>query len=203
MKLVFNSAKYSFFLLWLLSLPVLIETKYILTLWLKNVPDHTIAFTRIVLLTSLITAFRNPFFAAMHATGKIKLPNLICGSFLIATLPISYLFLKMGYKPEVVFIITLLINFSSMWIEWMLVKRIVYFSIRKAATKILIVSLAVVLLSIGLPAFAYYLLETGFIRFCLVSFFSFLSVIFVIYFIGIGNSERSLITNKIKIILRK
>ena len=203
MKLVFNSAKYSFFLLWLLSLPVLIETKYILTLWLKNVPDHTIAFTRLVLLTSLITAFRNPFIAAMHSTGKIKLPNIICGFLLIATLPISYLFLKAGYNAETVFVIMLLITFSSMWIEWILIKRAIYFSIRAAISKVLFISLIIVLLSLILPIIIYYHIKYGFFRFCILSIISTLSVLISVFLIGMSKHDCIVVTSKIKKILFK
>ncbi len=203
MNLVFHSAKYSFYLMWLLTLPMLIETKYILTLWLKNVPAHTVSFTRIVLLISLISTFRNPFIAAMHATGKIQLPNLICGTLLIAVLPISYLFLKLGYPAESVYIITLIITFISMWLEFILIKRTVYFSISDVIRKVLIVSLIVALISVALPFLIYYLLDSGFIRFCIVSFLSILSVVLAVYFLGIGKNERTYFTNKIKFIFHK
>ena len=198
MNLVFHSAKYSFYLMWLLSLPILIETEYVLEIWLKKVPLNTVSFTRIVILTSLITSLRNPFIAAMHATGKIKLPNLVCGTLLISTVPISYFFLKQGYPAESVFIISLVITFISMWIELILIKRAVYFSILDVISKIIIISMMVVLLSVILPVFIYYQLEDGFLRFCLVSFFSILSVFTAVYFIGIGKNERAILASNIK-----
>ena len=43
-SLVFNASKYSFFLMWFLSLPVLVNTDFILNLWLKNPPEYASEF---------------------------------------------------------------------------------------------------------------------------------------------------------------
>jgi O-antigen/teichoic acid export membrane protein len=198
MDLVYRSARYSFFLLWILSLPILIESDYILTLWLKNVPEYTTVFARIVLIISLISALRNPFIAAMHATGKIKLANLICGSLLIMTLPISYLYLRLGFGPSSVFLVSLLITFVNMWVELMLVKRVVHFSIKEVILKVLLVSLLVALVSCLIPWSIQYRLAPGFYRFFLVGLASVLSVFAAVYLIGIDAKERVFIGNRIK-----
>lgn len=71
-KLMYRSARFSFFLLFFLSLPVLFETKFILTVWLKIVPDNTVVFLRIMLCTSLIYTLSNPLIIANQATGKVR-----------------------------------------------------------------------------------------------------------------------------------
>lgn len=49
-KLMFRSARFSFYLLFFLSLPVLFETNFILTIWLKTVPENTVIFLRIMIV---------------------------------------------------------------------------------------------------------------------------------------------------------
>ena len=44
MTLIYQGARLSFYMLLLLSLPVLVNTHYILGLWLKTVPGHTVLF---------------------------------------------------------------------------------------------------------------------------------------------------------------
>jgi O-antigen/teichoic acid export membrane protein len=198
MKLVFQSSKSSFFLLWLLCLPVLIETKYVLTLWLKIIPPHTIEFLRLALLTSLISAFRYPFITAMHATGKIKIPNLVCGTMLISTLPISYAFLRFGYNPDVVFKILLLVTFATMWMEWILIRQAVYFSISAATREILVKSLLVIVLSFLLPLAIHLYIDAGLLRLGTVTCISSLSVAFSIYFVGLNIEEKSLVRKMIR-----
>jgi O-antigen/teichoic acid export membrane protein len=56
-KLVIRGAKFSYFLLFILSLPILIETDYILGLWLEEVPEHTVAFVRLAIIGTMITIY--------------------------------------------------------------------------------------------------------------------------------------------------
>lgn len=73
--LVFASSRYSCFLLLVISLPILIDTDYILKLWLDIVPRHSVMFVRLMLLITLIFALSNPPAITVHATGKLNLIN--------------------------------------------------------------------------------------------------------------------------------
>jgi O-antigen/teichoic acid export membrane protein len=53
MTLIFQGARFSFYILLLLSLPVIINVHYILTLWLKIVPEHTTFFVQLVLIFTM------------------------------------------------------------------------------------------------------------------------------------------------------
>ena len=126
LKLTCSSAKYGFALILLFSMPVFFEINYVLYLWLGDVgdvPEHTDNFCRIMLLMNFIETLRRPFVNAIHATGRIKLGNLICGPILIAALPLSYISLKIGFPPESVFCITLAINIIVQFIETFIVKK--------------------------------------------------------------------------------
>ena len=59
-KLVFRGAKLSYLLLLMLSLPVVIEAPLILGVWLKEVPDYTVIFLRLAILTALLNTLSNP-----------------------------------------------------------------------------------------------------------------------------------------------
>ena len=83
-----------------LSVPVLIETPFILKLWLTELPDYVVIFTRLVILNTLIDAMSYPLITAAQATGKIMKYQLIVGSLLFLNLPVSYVFLKFGFPPE-------------------------------------------------------------------------------------------------------
>lgn len=199
MSLVFQSSKYSFFLLWIFTLPLLIEMEYVLSLWLTEVPEFTALFARLVLLLGLVNAWRNPFIAAIHATGKIKIVGIVCGSLLISTLPISYLFLKLDFAASTVFVIALFVTFISMWVEWILIRRSVYFSITAAVQKVILKSLAVVALSCSLPLLINrHFVHAGFLSFSTVVILSLLCTVFAVYFVGIEANERNIIYSKIK-----
>ena len=102
-KLLYRSSKFAFMLLLALSLPVMIETEYILKLWLKTVPDYTIVFTRIILCIAIVDAMTRPLMTAAAATGDVKLYQSLIGGFLLSFIPIAYVTLRLGGSPESVF----------------------------------------------------------------------------------------------------
>lgn len=94
-ELVFASSRYSFYLLFLLSFPVFLESRFILSIWLGVVPDYTIPFVRIMLIITLCNALSNPMIVSVHATGKIKRFQMLEGGVLLLIFPVAYLCLKL------------------------------------------------------------------------------------------------------------
>ena len=106
-SLMFRSARFSFLLLYFISLPVLLETKFLLTIWLKEVPENTIIFTQFILCISLLFTTANPYTTANQATGNVKTYQLMVGGILLTILPISYIVLNLGAPAYSVFIVHL------------------------------------------------------------------------------------------------
>lgn len=113
-SLLIKGAFFIFLLLSTLSLPVIIETPYILQLWLKTVPDTTIVFCRLILLFNLIAAISSVVMIGIHATGRIKKSSFINGTLYCMVIPISYLFYKMGGQPELAYLINVIAVFIGM-----------------------------------------------------------------------------------------
>lgn len=116
-SLIFASSKYSFFLLLLIVLPIMIETQTILAVWLKNVPAHTVWFVRIILCILLIDALSNPLMISSQAVGQVKVYQSVVGGLLLLILPIAYIALKLGGNPEMVFIVHLIISMVALFVE--------------------------------------------------------------------------------------
>jgi O-antigen/teichoic acid export membrane protein len=113
-KLLYENAKYAFLLLWLLSLPVLLEIDLILSWWLKSPPENTALFCILMMIHSLIYVIMRPFIMAIHGVGIMKPINLTAGTVLLLILPVCYLLLKIGYPvytPFIVYICATLIEF--------------------------------------------------------------------------------------------
>ncbi len=77
------SSKFSFFLLLFISFPACLEAQQVLQWWLGIVPDHTVAFLRLILFCGLLGALSNPIIVSVHATGKLKKFQLIEGTMLL------------------------------------------------------------------------------------------------------------------------
>ncbi|OIQ71417.1 hypothetical protein GALL_469650 [mine drainage metagenome] len=200
MSFVFVSSKYSFYLTLFFSLPLYIEISFILELWLKIVPTYTASFCRLILINNLIWSMRGPITTSFHAIGKIKIANLVCGSLFYLIIVFSYICLKMGFNPESVFIVTILVSMLVQITELFLLKRLITFSIRAYFTQVVFICVFVLICSAIIPFLFSILLEQGFIRVLVVGFSSVIFLFLTIYFFGIGKEEQNLIIGKIQAI---
>ncbi|MDR0473286.1 MAG: hypothetical protein LBH43_06415 [Treponema sp.] len=116
MLLIFQVSKVSFYFLLFFALPLFINAEFILQFWLKNIPQYTVEFTRLIVLFSLLDTFIGPLWMSMQATGDVKKYQLITSCFVFANIPLSFLFLWLGFNPVWVFIIRIgVVFFSIIW----------------------------------------------------------------------------------------
>lgn len=108
--LIEKSSKYAYFLAAILAIPVMVEIEFILGIWLGQVPEYTISFTRLVLCESLIGVFIPPLWIAANATGGIKNSQVYGRMFTLAILPISYLLLRLNADPLIPFVVAVFAN---------------------------------------------------------------------------------------------
>jgi len=203
MKLVFAASKYAYFLTIFLTLPVLIETRFILNIWLKTTPDYTVNFVRLVLINNLITSLHAPIVNSFHAVGRIKIPNLICGSIFYLVLIGSYICLKLGFPPESVFIVTIAVTLIEQTTELIILKRMIDYSIKAYFREVVLLALIVTLVSAILPYIFSTFLTQGFIRFLIIGFTCVTTVGISVYFIGLDKQTKAFAVRKIIEILYK
>ncbi|MCO7113251.1 hypothetical protein NIB75_13695 [Bacteroides uniformis] len=96
--LINNSSRYAGLLMLFVLLPLCFEAEFVLTLWLGEIPDDTVFFTRIILIQSLIQTMARPIVTGIHANGRMKWPNVLSGSVLLSIVPISWVLFKDGCK---------------------------------------------------------------------------------------------------------
>ena len=197
-QLIFQGAKYSFFLLFALSLPVLFETQFILKLWLKIVPEYTVIFTRLVIINILIDSVSGPLMTAAQASGKIKLYQSVVGGLLILNLPISYLFLKLGFSPEVTLNVSIGIAIVALFARLKIISPLIRLNIFDYLKSVVFRIIPVAFIAIILPALVYMFLQESFYRLLGVGVFSLISATITIYFVGLGRAEQIFIYAKAK-----
>lgn len=110
MTLIYQGARLSFYMLLFLSLPVIVNTHYILVVWLKLVPEHAVVFVQLILIFALSECISNPLVTAMLATGNIRNYQIVVGGLQILNLPLSYICLKLGGRPESVLVVAIIIS---------------------------------------------------------------------------------------------
>ena len=189
-SLVFRSSRFCFYLIFLLSLPILIETPFVLKLWLKNLPENTVLFTRLVIIIAIIDSISYPLQTSISATGKIKYFQIVTGGLLLMNLPIAWLLLHLGYPPESTMYIAMVISIIAQVTRVFFARVYNHFSINAYMLNVLRPIFAVGFLSIIIPIILLGYMNEGFLRFVIVlaSCMSF-TIIFV-WLIGITSSER-------------
>ncbi|WP_321374232.1 oligosaccharide flippase family protein [uncultured Draconibacterium sp.] len=196
-QLIFQGAKYSFFLLFMISLPVILETEYILKLWLKTVPEHTLVFTRLVLINILIDSISGPLMTAAQATGKIKLYQSIVGGLLILNLPVSYFFLQWGYPPEITLWISIGISINALIARLIIVRILIQIEIACFLSDVILRIASICIITPIFPIIINMKLSESFFRLILLCIISLLSSAVIIYFVGLANNERAFIMRKL------
>lgn len=204
-NLINKGARFSFFLLLFISLPVLLNTQFILSIWLKEIPEHTVVFVQLAIIATIIASVSSPLVTAQNATGNVRRYQVVVGGILLLNLPISYVGLKLGYSPNVVFWVAIIIEIMC------LIARVVMipYTINKFRPLVFVKEvvfncLVVCCLSLPIPLLSKQLFVTdSFISFVCISVISVLSTATAIYFAGCDNSEKALIYQKVNSIVNK
>jgi O-antigen/teichoic acid export membrane protein len=202
-SLIFGTAKFSFYLLSLIALPIILEVDQILKLWLKTVPEYTYSFTILSLGLILLWPMSDPLMKAIQATGKIKKYQIITGTLRFLIFPITYLFYKFGFAAETTYIIGIIIEFLVLNVRLFIAGKLIDFPVINYIKEIIIKNILIVLIFISLPLFIRNTMDENLIRLIFVVFISLIWNALVIFSIGLNKNERYLILNKINKILKR
>ncbi len=197
-KLVCYGAKYNFFLLLLLSLPVILTTELILELWLKTVPAYTVIFVRLVIVNILIDSISAPLMIAAQATGKIKIYQTVVGGILLLNLPLSYMLLSTGHEPQVTLFISIFLSVVGLCARLAIINPLIklrsYEYIKKVVFRITIVALLTFLPTLAIKN----ILPVTLANNMLLIMFSLCWAVASIYLLGTGRDEKSYLINLVK-----
>lgn len=191
MNLVFQSAKISFFLLFVITMPILLECNFVLSFWLNEIPEYVVLFTRLIIINALIDSLSYPLQTAAQSTGKIKLYQFVVGGTLLFNLPISYLFLRIGYPPQVTVIVGICISIICLGLRLILLKRLVGFQILRFLKRVVFKVILVTIIAYSIPVILINQITESFNRLVIVFITSLVMSTLSIFIIGVSKSERS------------
>ena len=203
MNLIFQGARLSFYMLLLLSLPVLLNTHYILVIWLKLVPEHAVLFVQLILVFAMCESISNPLITAMLATGKIKGYQIVVGGLQMMNLPISYICLRMGAIPESVLIVAIIISQCCLAVRLYMLRGLIGLSSIQYMKKVYFNVLGVAILAFVIPGLLSYYMQESFLSFVLISLLAMVCTCIVEFYVGCTKKERTFVLDKInKLILK-
>lgn len=197
-SLLFRSSKLSFFLLFIISLPALLQAEKILSWWLVEVPDHTVSFFKIIICIAMIDVLANPMNISAQATGNIKKYQIIEGGTLLLIVPISYIILKLYHVPEIVFVVHLLIALLVQCIRIYLLKQMIHLSIKKYICNVVFRIFIVSFMYFITMYTVHIICPTLFDNFFICTLFSLITSGLFVMVLGLTKSEKGFVIRTLK-----
>lgn len=202
-KLIFNGTRFTYYLFLLISVPIFFEIEIILYVWLGQVPEHTVLFTRLVILLSLADVISNTLITAQLATGKIRRYQIVVGGTQILNFPISYLLLKMGYFPEITVVVAIIISQICFFERLFFLKKTVHLPSDRYLKEVYLQLISVTAISSVIPAIMHTTIENPVLRFLTTCIVSTGATMFFIYAMGLKKEEKNMAVRYVKKIIRK
>lgn len=198
--LVERGSRFSFYILLFCAVPLLLETEFILTVWLGDVPEHTLNFVRLVLILSLIDSVSNTLITLQNATGNIRNYQIVVGGILLLNFPLSFACLKVGLPPESTYCVAIIVAAICLFARLLFLRKTAMLPMEEFLRKVVCNVLLVSLCANIAPCICSLILPVGWMRFLIVSIVSVISTALSVIMIGCDQKERHFICEKLRAI---
>lgn len=199
-KLIIFSSLSCFYMLLIILCPFYFFADTLFKIWLVEVPQYSADFFRLSLVGIIIYSFTNPLIIGIHATGKIVKFQVFEGLWLLTTLPLAYMFLRMGYNPTWAYIAIILSNIFTLLSDILIILPAIQFNKLEYIKSVMVPAVKVFVLSIIIPCVILYI-NTIYPIVCfsyIISIASFVSNIFIVYYFALTPNQRVMILSQIQ-----
>lgn len=196
--LTYRGSRFAFYIMFLISLPVILEADFVFTFWLGDVPEHTVNFNRIALIDAAMGLFSAVFAAVQNASGNIRNYNFILSIITLLQFPLSWLFLKIGMPPEIIYFIIMASVIANIFVTHLFVSKTLGYGAKEVMREVYLPELKVIVCSTVFPLLSVIFLPYGWVRFLITGTLCVLFTVPSILYLGCSESERAFIINVIK-----
>lgn len=201
-RLVMLSSKYSFFLMLIPSLPILLEVDYIMSIWLTKVPPLSGVLVRIMLIRELVNSASAGLPALIQASGKQKWFQISYSLISLAPLPLAYIAYRQGGEPQLIQIYFLVAAVVSLAVRLVLLRLVLRYDVMLFIREYLSrMSLITIML---LPLFLLRdLMPGGLIRFLVIAGIAEAWLAVLVLFVGMGRTERLRVLEYVSLAIKR
>ena len=192
-KLVCRGAKFSYYCMFLLALPIILGAEQILDLWLVDVPKYTVLFVQLILLMSLCDCIGRTGYTACMATGRLKKYSLVIGSIGIFEFPLAWIAFSLGAQPQYAYYIYVIVKIAVLIARMYLMEEMVHLKVRMFVTNVILPILLTTLVAIVIPVMLNVVMEPSLVRLFVVTIVAVLCVAVSALFLGMTIAERDVI----------
>lgn len=193
-SLVNRGARFSYYILFILSLPIIINSNYIMHLWLIKIPEYSVTFVQLALIDMLLTSISRTLITLQSATGNIRNYQLVVGGILLLNIPLCYVMLELGFSPVIVVLVGILVEFLAIIARLYMLPLIVpefkpWCFVRDVFLKIMLISVVASII----PIMIHVITEENFINFFMNVVVSIIISIITIFYLGCTKHERTIV----------
>ncbi len=184
-------------------IPVIIELPMFLKLWLRDVPDYTVAFSRLMLISLVVETMTNQIIGAFQAANRIKCFQSVSSVILLSVVPFSYISLRILSNPIVPYIIYVIVSVVYIVSLIIIAYRQLHMDIFSYFNDVIKRDICVITPSFILTYFLVNSMQDTYWRIPITLLISFLLTTIFIWTIGLNSSERKYIRNYVSGIIKK
>ena len=202
-KLVCRGAKFSYFSMLLLALPIIIEAKQILNIWLVDVPDYAVIFVQLSLIMGLCDSVGNSGYTACMATGRLKKYSIVITSIAFLEFPLAWFLFSMNALPQYAYYTYIVVKILILISRMFLLESMVELKVSMYVKKVFLPVILTTLIAIVFPVLLVYIMQPTILRLITMIIFSVISVSVSAFYIGMSFNERRIILNTCQKVVSK
>lgn len=201
-RLSMTSGKLGFAMMSFVAIPLFVMMPEVLTLWLKDVPEGTVFFTRLMVLACMIEQLTRGLVYANQAIGNIKWFSISISSIRILALPISWICYRLGSPMHIAIVIFLICESLGSASRVFILSRITDFDANSFVVMVFKQIIPPFVLSLGLCILVHNI-TAGLIGLVITTFATLLSYGALMYSIGLNAIEKKSINTFLVTLFRK
>lgn len=189
-KILLSSSKMSYYLMLMVSVPIIANIDYILKIWLVDYPPMASVFVISIILYYLVDALQTPLVISVHATGILKFHQIMIASIVFLVIPVSYIMLKLGCSGASVLFANALANTICAIARTIYMRILIRLNITTYIKEVLLPIVGVTIIATPVPIYLARIYEPSYLSVFANTLFSISLTLFLCYCIGFNKSER-------------
>lgn len=203
-RISYISSKFSVLALAFFAVPLLMEMREVLSIWLNNdIPPFTMRLAQCIILLSVVYQYSVGIMAAIQATGKIRNYQITMGLILLMNVPIAYYILKLGYPVYYTTMAFIVLELISLCVRLFFAQRLMGMNIVDYFKNVILPTNIIILISTIFAFIPHSIMDESFLRLVLVCLIYCSIFIIMMFRFACDKNQRTQIFLKVNNIIKR
>lgn len=184
-------SRVSFYLMLLLGVPIILNTDYILSIWLTEIPPSGVLYVRLMILFCIIDSLTGPLWVSMQAAGKIASYQIVISLVWILCLPITFIAFRYGLPSYWILLVMIIIDVFLIIVRMLFTDRYCNVGCGQYLRHVLVPVTVVTITSTVIPTILAYQIAGPLVRLLVTGSVWCLTVLPAVFYLGMDKGERA------------